>query len=164
MQAYLDLREAKLSNLAVELKIEAAQFSGLMPNEQLRITIAHGNVIPRVTARMVFGRSERHQIVLRGESSAGGTTIAPYVISENLELQRPIVIRLELDTEADQYRIASREVSDVDFTIHGMGRVAANREANYLGLNALNDFSAENEFLEIDRIELLRLDEQKHDQ
>ena len=164
MQAYLDLREAKLTKVAVEIKITAAQFAGLMPNEQLRITFAHGKVIPRVTARMVFGRSERHQIILRGEASAGGTSIAPYVISENLQLSRPVVIRMELDTDSDQYAIASRELTEVDFTVHGTGRVAAKREANYLGLNALNDFSAEKEFLEIDRVELLRLNLQKSEQ
>ena len=157
MQAYLDLREAELSKVAVELKIKAARFAGLMPNEQLRVTFTHGTVIPRVTARMVFGRSERNQIILRGESSSGGTPIPPVVISENLELSRPIVVRLELDTEDDRYRIASREVSATEFTVHGIGRVDAKREANYLGLNALNDFAAETEFLEIDRIELKRV-------
>ena len=154
MQAYLDLRSADLSRVAVEVEISSANFAGRMPNEQLRITFAHGTVIPRVTARMIFGRTEGNQLILRGEALGGGTSIHPAVVSVQPRLARPIVLRLELDTMNDTYQIASRDASAIDFTIHGAGTVAAERNANYLGLNAFNDFASENEYLDIDRIEL----------
>jgi gamma-glutamyltranspeptidase/glutathione hydrolase len=158
MQAYLDLSRFQLTRAAVEVTITAAHFAGLMPNEQLRLTFTHETVIPRVTARMVFGRSEKNQIILRGESATGGTAIPPVVIADGVVLERPIVVRLELDTEADRYWISSREPSELKFTLQGTGNLPAERDANHLGFNALNDFAAEGEFLEIDRIEVISLE------
>ncbi len=158
MRAYLDLKDLDLARVSVEVTIDSAEFAGRNPNEQLRVSFTHGTVIPRVTARMVFGHTEQNTIILRGEASRGGTAIQPVVISENNQLTEPIVLRLELDTDADTYRIATRGGSEVDFTFHGMGKLAPERDANYLGLNALNDFSAEGEYLNIDRVEVRKLD------
>jgi hypothetical protein len=58
---------------------------------------------------------------------------------------------------ADKYRIGSRDASDVEFTYHGTGKLADDREANYLVLNPLNDFAEDDEYLDIDRIELQTL-------
>ena len=158
MQAYLDLSKSDLTRVAVEVRIDAAEFAGLVPNEQLRITFAHDTIIPRVTARMIFGRTEEKTLVVRGEAMDGGTPIAAVTVSDSDRLERSIVLRMELDTTADSYRIGSREATAVDFTFHGTGIVAADREANYLGLEALNDFSSENEFVNLDRLELRKCD------
>jgi hypothetical protein len=107
---------------------------------------------------MIFGRTEENTLILRGEAMAGGKPIAPVTISENDQLNRPIVLRMELDTTTDTYRIGSRGVTESDFTYYGTGKVDPDRKANYLGLDALNDFSSENEYLDLDRVELRKLD------
>ncbi len=108
MQAILDLRGLDLQRVAVEVKIDSAAYAGPKPNEQLRLTFMHGTVVPRVTARMIFGRVNENRITLRGEAGGGGTEIPPIVMSPRPRLDQPIVIRLELDTVTDTYRIGSR--------------------------------------------------------
>ena len=114
----------------------------------------HGTVIPRVTARMIFGRVNENRITLRGEASRAGTEIPPVEITKIPLLDEPIILRLEVDTEADTYRIGSRATSESEFTFYATGRAGAEREANYLYFNPLNDYAADNEFLKVDRIEL----------
>jgi len=154
MQAILDLRELDLTHVAVEVKIDSAAYSGPKPNEQLRLTFMHDTEVPRVTARMIFGRVNENRITLSGEGGFGGTRIPPSVLSPGPQLNQPIVIRLELDTVADTYRIGSRAASEIEFTYHGTGQVAADREANYLGFNPLANYASDNEFLDVDRVEL----------
>jgi hypothetical protein len=156
MDAYLSLAGAvsESSPIAVEVKIDSARFAGQQANEQLRIGFTNDTGKPEVTARMIFGRNGRGQITFRGEALGGGTAIAPVTVCENNQLGRPIILRLELDTDADRYRIASRDASVTEFTFHGTGTVAPQRTANYLRLSALNDFAANNEYVNIDRIEV----------
>jgi gamma-glutamyltranspeptidase/glutathione hydrolase len=156
MDAYLDLGTAgsDSSIFTVEVKIDAAQFAGENANEQLRIGFTSDMDKPQVTARMIFGRDGPGRITLRGESLGGGTAIGPLTISNTNQLDRPIVLRLQVDTDADEYSIAYREASSTEFTSQGKGRVAAQREAKFLRLSALNDFAARDEYVNIDRIEL----------
>lgn len=158
MDAYLPLEseDADSSIMIVEVKIDAAAFRGGRKTEQLRIGFTNDKGKPEVTARMILGRDEEDAITIRGEALGGGTPIAKVILSPTSQLSQPIVLRLELDTQTDVYRISSRQASDVKFTPHGTGKIAKKRQANFVRLSALNDFSAEGEFVDIDRIELQR--------
>lgn len=157
MSASIDLRDSGLTRLAVEVKIDSAVFEGSKTNEQLRVAFLHGTVIPRVTARMGFGRREPQKIVVYGEASGDGTSIPPTVISELHVLNQPVLLRMEIDTDADTYQISVRPASEVAFKVCGTGRLDKDRKANYLNINPLNDFASDHEYLDVDRIELQRI-------
>lgn len=140
----------------VTVKIDSAQFSGHKRNEELRIGFTHDDARPQVTARMIFGRDNEGNIIVRGEALGGGTEIPPTVIAANGRLEQPILLRLTLNVDDDSYEISSREADTVGFTKLGSGRVAAKRTAKFLRFSVLNDFAASGEFVSIDRIHLLR--------
>jgi hypothetical protein len=156
MGASLDLTaiQSESSVIAVEVKIDAAQFRGRNPNEQLRISFTGGRHESQVTARMIFGRNGRDRITIHGHAFGGGTPIAPLSISDTGRLSRPIVVRLALDTSNQRYTIACRDASSPIFQLEGNGKLAAGRTAKSLELSAFNDFAADGEYVNIDRIEL----------
>ena len=77
MDAYLDLTtiDSHSSVIAVEVKIDTAQFAGQKANEQFRIGFTNDMGKPQVTACMIFGRDSSDRITLRGEALGGGTAI-----------------------------------------------------------------------------------------
>lgn len=165
-EARLDLRHLGLTRVAVDVKIHSAAFAGRKPNEQLQLTFKHDTVIPRVTARLIFGRLGENRITLSGEAgpdSDGGTPIPPVVLSKRPLLDKPVIIRLELDTEADTYRIGSRDPSEIEFTFHATGKLSPQRDVNFFELNPVNDYASENEYLNIDRVELMTIGKNERD-
>lgn len=153
--AYVDLSAVNMrfATVAVEVKIDAAHLLGKNRNEQLRIDFADGRSDSQVTARMLLGRSGSDQIILRGEAP-GGTSVAPVIISQTGELTRPIVLRLSFETIGRRYAIAYRDASSPEFKQIGSGSVAKRRQVNFLRLSTLNDFAANGEYVNIDRIDL----------
>ncbi|MFK8113424.1 MAG: gamma-glutamyltransferase [Rubripirellula sp.] len=153
--AFLRLNpNVRVNPIAVEVKIDDASFAGASKNEQLRIGFTNDNGKPEVTARMILGRDGKDGILIRGEALGGGTKIKPTWISKSNQLGRPIVLRLELDTVADTYKISSRNADKLEYISHGTGTVAKDRDPVFLRLSALNDFAANGEFVDVDRIEL----------
>lgn len=142
--------------VVVTMKIDGARFAGAQRNEQLRLGFTHDDGKPQVTARMIFGRDESGNVVLRGEALGGGTNIPAVVLANGGRLEAPVVLKLTLDVDSDTYEIASRPAHVTKFTTLGKGIVAPNRTARFLRLSVLNDFAAASEFVSLDRIHLLR--------
>ena len=148
--------EVSQGQIVVTVKIDRAEFAGTSHNEQLRIGFTHDNGKPRVTARIILGRDDANNVIIRGEALGGGSEIPPTIIATEGLILQPIILRLTVDVDADSYEIASRQADVATFTVHGTGRIAAERVARYLRLSVLNDFSASGEFVSVDRIHLLR--------
>lgn len=154
--APLGAAEILTGQVVVTMKVDSAIFAGRNRDEQLRLGFTHDNVKPRVTARLILGRDKSNNVIVRGEALGAGTEIPPTVLSSQGRIDQPIELRLTVDVDADTYEIASR-LSEVDaFTVHGTGRIAADRTVRYLRLSVLNDFAANGEFVAVDRIHLLR--------
>ena len=159
LDSYLPLGAdaASIGRVIVTVKIDVAQFAGAGRNEELRIGFTDdNNSTPRETARMIFGRDSQGNIVVRGESLGGGSDVPATTLQQGDRLQTPTLLRLTVDVDADRYEIASRSADRIEFTEHGFGKIAPDRVARFLRLSVLNDFSADGEFLAIDRIELRR--------
>ena len=154
-ESYVPL-DVKSSKTCVEIQIDHARFAGSKRNEELRLGFTNGHGKPEVTARLIVGRNNSDQIVLRGEALGGGTPIGPTVLSKTSQLEAPLVVRLELDTDTDTYRLRSRDVDAVEWMDRGSGKVASDRVPRLLRLSVVNDFSAEGEAVDIDRIEVLQ--------
>lgn len=142
----------------VEIQIDHARFVGSKRNEQLRLGFTNDRGKPEVTARLIVGRDDSDQIILRGEALGGGTPIEPTVLSETNQLDTPITVQLVLNTDTDTYHLRSRAIDSEKWMARGSGKVASDRAARFLRLSILNDFSAVGEAVDIDRIEVLQGD------
>ena len=63
-------------------------------------------------------------------------------------------MRLDVNTELDQYSIWIRRAAMDEFAKVGQGKISPDRSAKFLRMAAQNDFSSEREFLDIDRVEV----------
>lgn len=142
--------------MVVTMKVDSAAFAGRNRDEQLRLGFTDDKNKPRVTARMILGRDKNNSVTIQGEALGGGSEIPATILSLQGRIDQPIVLRLTVDVDADSYEIASRSADVAAFTVHGTGRIAADRTVRYLRLSVLQDFAAKGEFVAVDRIHLLR--------
>jgi len=155
-ESYFDFSGAGLSSVSVQLHLSGMSFDGQDQNEQFRMgfTETNDNQDDSETASLIVERNKKNEIVVRGSALGdGGSEIAAHQLSKK-SLCGALVLRMDVNTELDQYSIWVRRAAMSDFTKVGQGKVSPNRSAKFLRMAAKNDFSSEGEFLDIDRVEV----------
>ena len=156
-ESHVDFTDAGLSSVSVQLHLSGMSFDGQQKNEQFHLgfTQATADQSESEAASLIVERTVNDEIVVRGMAPGdGGSEIAAWQLAKK-SLCGPVVLRLDINTELDQYSIWVRQGMN-DFAKVGQGKVSPERSANFLRMAAQNDFSSEGEFLNIDRIEVLK--------
>ena len=149
LDAYLPLNPSG-TNVRVEVGIRQLNLAGRRSNEQIRIGFTSDRDQPKVAARVVLARNPSGHITIHGEAQGQGTVIPPDIISRDSRLDQPIVLRLELDSSNNTYRIESRNADSNEYKTHGVGKIAPSHPAKYLRLSILGDFTDSHEVAKID--------------
>ncbi|MGI9445672.1 MAG: hypothetical protein ACR2N1_24565, partial [Rubripirellula sp.] len=149
-------------HLAVELELRELKFSGDLSNETIRIGFTSDRDRPKVAASVVLSRNFNGDVLIQGEAPGGGTVVPVTTISRNNELDQPIILRLEIDTNKGTYRILSKNVGDIlsknagdsNFQNHGAGKIASSRPARFLRLSVKGNFTDNDEVAKIESIQV----------
>ena len=155
-ESFVDLSAASLSSVSVQVHISGMSFDGQDQNEQFRLGFAQAKADPNgsETASLIVERRGNNQIVVRGSALGdGGSEIAAYQLSKKSSCGA-LVLRMDVNTESDQYSIWIRRSGMNDFDKVGEGKVSADRSVKFLRMAAKNDFSSEGEFMNVDRVEV----------
>ena len=155
-ESFVDFSGAELSLVSVQVHINGMSFEGQDQNEQFRLGFAQAKADPSgaETASLIVERTDKNQIVVRGSALGdGGSEIAAYQLSKK-SLSGALVLRMDVNTESDQYSIWVRRSGMKDFDKVGEGKVSADRSVKFLHMAAKNDFSSEGELFHIDRVEV----------
>ena len=155
-ESYVDFSGAGLSSVSVQLHLSGMSFDGQDQNEQFRMgfTQTNDNQDDSETASLIVERNKKNEIVVRGSALGdGGSEIAAHQLSKK-SLCGALVLRMDVNTELDQYSIWIRRAGMNDFDKVGEGKVSPERSVKFLRMAAENDFSSEGEFLDIDRVEV----------
>ena len=142
------------NHLAVEVGLRELKFAGNRSNEKIQIGFTSDRDRPKVAANLVLSRNSSGDILIQGDAPGQGTVIPPTVISRNNELDRPIVLRLEIDATNGTYRMLSRNADDSDFQRHGAGKIAPSRPAKYLRLSAEGNLTDNEEVVKIESLKV----------
>ena len=155
-ESHVDFSGAGLSSVSVKLHISGMNFDGQEQNEQFHLGFAQAKADPDQSeaASLVVERTAKDEIVVRGMASGdGGSEIAAWQLAKK-KICGPVVLRLDINADLDQYSIWVRRTGMSDFAKVGQGKVSPDRSAKFLRMAAQNDFSSEGEFLNIDRVEV----------
>ena len=155
-ESFVDFTDAGLSSVSVKLHISGMSFKGQEPNEQFHLgfTQAMADQSQSEAASLIIERTGKDEIVVRGMASGdGGSEIAAWQLAQK-KTCGPVVLRLDVNTELDQYSIWIRRAAMDEFAKVGQGKISPHRSAKFLRMAAQNDFSSEGEFLDIDRVEV----------
>ena len=158
---YLPINKSA-DHLAVELELRELKFSGDLSNETIRIGFTSDRDRPKVAASVVLSRNFNGDVVIQGEAPGGGTVVPVTTISRNNELDQPIILRLEIDTNKGTYRILSKNVGNIlsknagdsNFQNHGAGKIASSRPARFLRLSVKGNFTDNDEVAKIESIQV----------
>ena len=145
------------SNVTATIEFDGINFAGASKNEKVQFAFTQNDSeTPKIVASMTLARNEKDEIVLYGEAlGTGATAVEPTVISNKPRLSEAIAIRVAADLKNGNYRIQRRRPTEVDFTTLGTGRTGKGRTICFGRLRAINDFSANGEYVRIDSIELV---------
>ena len=102
----------------------------------------------------MLSRNFNGDIVIKGEAPGGGTVVPATTITRNNELDQPIILRLEMDTNKGTYRISSKHLGNSNFKNHGAGKVAPSRPARFLRLSTEGNFSDNDEVAKIESLQV----------
>ena len=142
------------NHLAVEVRLRELKFTGNRSNEKIQIGFTSDRDRPKVAASLILSRNSSGDISIQGDAPGQGTVIPPTVISRNNELDRPVVLRLEIDATNGTYRMLSRNADDSEFQRHGAGKIAPSRPAKYLRLSAEGNLTDNEEVVKIESLKV----------
>lgn len=142
------------TRIAVEVELRELKFSGDRKNETIRIGFTSDRDRPKAAASAVLSRKPNGNIVIQGEAPGGGTVVPVNTISRNNELDQPIILRLEIDTNKRTYRIFSKSLGDSNFQNHGAGEIASSHPAEFLRLSIEGNFTDHGEVAKIESLQV----------
>lgn len=160
VKSLADLGISGEASISIKVHLNGIRFSGKSRNETFRFGLAEKlksgtAVTSRLTAGMFVERTDKNEVVLRGEATGdGASSIGAYRLSPN-NICGPVDLRLDLDSVKDEYSIWLRRGISHGFEKIGSGTIAPNRLANMLRMSFENDFD-ESDYFKVDRIEVLK--------